>query len=169
MRHEWNKAHFHSGRHCGEPCLPLKSFKLLGKPNATIHAMWRTELPSTMDLQSWTSTTHGLMRSPRTLLPLVCLVQILYGLSDVDTLVLHPYFKLAYIKLAWGGAEEQEAEHRKGNWLAKNWQDEAQKILERIISQRFHPHSSPDLFMVPDGTILEGLSSSISHCASYIH
>jgi hypothetical protein len=109
------------------------------------------------------------MRSPRTLSPLVCLVQILYGLSDVDTLVLHPYFKLAYIKLAWGGAEEQEAERRKGNRLAKNWQDEAQKILERIVSQRFHPHSSPYSFMVPDGTILEGPSSGISHCPSYIH
>lgn len=49
-------------------------------------------------------------------------------------LVLHPYFKLAYIKLAWGGAEEQAAERRKGNRLAKNWQDKAQKILEITVS-----------------------------------
>jgi hypothetical protein len=83
--------------------------------------------------------------------------------------VLHPYFKLAYIKLAWGGAGEQEAECRKGNRQAKNWQDEAQKILEQTVSQRFHPHSCPDSFTIPDGMILEDLSSGISHCGSYIH
>ncbi len=47
--------------------------------------------------------------------------------------MLHPYFKLAYIKLAWGGAEEQAAERRKGNRLAKNWQDEAQKMLDELL------------------------------------
>ncbi|KAF8236929.1 hypothetical protein L208DRAFT_1249650 [Tricholoma matsutake] len=57
-------------------------------------------------------------------------------------LVLHPYFKLAYIKLAWGGAEEQAAECQKGNRLAKNWQDEAQKILERMVS-----HALPSMFL----------------------
>ncbi|KAF8221475.1 hypothetical protein L208DRAFT_1074551, partial [Tricholoma matsutake] len=39
--------------------------------------------------------------------------------------VLHPYYKLAYIKLAWGGAEEQAAEKMAGNRNAKNWKDEA--------------------------------------------
>jgi len=48
--------------------------------------------------------------------------------------VLQPYFKIAYIKLAWGGAEEQAAECQMGNQLEKNWQDEAQKILERTVS-----------------------------------
>jgi hypothetical protein len=46
---------------------------------------------------------------------------------------LHPYFKLAYIKLAWGGAKEQEAERKAGNRHAKNWQDEARKILENMV------------------------------------
>jgi hypothetical protein len=45
-------------------------------------------------------------------------------------IVLHPYYKLAYIKLAWGGAEEQDKERAAGNQQAKNWQDEAQKVLE---------------------------------------
>jgi hypothetical protein len=44
--------------------------------------------------------------------------------------VLHPYFKLAYIKLAWGGAEEQATEHAAGNKHTKNWQDEARKVVE---------------------------------------
>jgi len=60
--------------------------------------------------------------------------------------VLHPYFKLAYIKLAWGGAEEQAAEPQKGNRLAKNWQDEAQKILEITVSCAVPSVSLPNLF-----------------------
>ena len=47
--------------------------------------------------------------------------------------VLHPYYKLAYIKLLWGGAEEQAAEFDAGNFAAKNWQDEAKKIVENTV------------------------------------
>jgi hypothetical protein len=47
--------------------------------------------------------------------------------------VLHPYYKLAYIKMAWGGAEEQAAECAAGNLNAKNWQDEALKVVERTM------------------------------------
>jgi hypothetical protein len=53
--------------------------------------------------------------------------------SDVDILVLHPYFKLAYIKMVWGGEEEQKEERWKRNKEAKNWQDEAQQILENTV------------------------------------
>jgi hypothetical protein len=52
--------------------------------------------------------------------------------------VLHPYYKLAYIKVAWGGPEEQAAEIRCGNLDAKDWQDEARKIIEKTVS-----HSPP--------------------------
>lgn len=48
--------------------------------------------------------------------------------------VLHPYFKLAYIEMAWGGAAEQEVEHQKWNIQAKNWHEEAEKVLERTVS-----------------------------------
>jgi hypothetical protein len=47
--------------------------------------------------------------------------------------VLHPYYKLQYIKLAWGGQKEQAEEHAAGNKNVKNWQDEAQKILETTV------------------------------------
>jgi hypothetical protein len=50
---------------------------------------------------------------------------------------LHPYFKLHYIKLAWGGAEEQAAEREAGNKHAKNWQEEALKIVEKAVSTLF--------------------------------
>jgi len=48
--------------------------------------------------------------------------------------VLHPYYKLAYIKLAWGGPEEQAAEIEAGNPNAKDWQDEARQIVEKTVS-----------------------------------
>jgi hypothetical protein len=53
--------------------------------------------------------------------------------GTVTLLVLHPYYKFAYIKLAWGGEKEQEAERNEGNPHAKNWQDEARKIVEREV------------------------------------
>jgi hypothetical protein len=54
-------------------------------------------------------------------------------------LVLHPYYKLAYIKLAWGGEKkkEQADERDAGNQYAKNWQDEAMKVVEREVSNFF--------------------------------
>lgn len=47
--------------------------------------------------------------------------------------VLHPYYKLHYIKQKWGGAKEQEAERAAGDEFAKNWQDEARKIIEKTV------------------------------------
>ena len=47
--------------------------------------------------------------------------------------VLHPYYKLTYIKLAWGGEKEQFKEKAVGNKDLKNWQDEARKMLEDTV------------------------------------
>jgi hypothetical protein len=77
---------------------------------------------------------------------LVCPVRLSHSPSDFRTLALHPYFKLAYIKLAWGGAKEQEEERKAGNPFAKNWQDEAQQILEntvRVSSSRLQLSTLP--------------------------
>ena len=57
--------------------------------------------------------------------------------------------------MAWGGGEEQEAEHRKGNLQAKNWQYEAEMVLERTVSttlQLMFPHVNS---IALDGTLLE--------------
>lgn len=62
--------------------------------------------------------------------------------SNTRPTALHPYYKLAYIGLAWGGAKEQEEEHAAGNLHAKNWQDEAQKALEHKVSDVDLAHSS---------------------------
>ncbi|KAF8869800.1 hypothetical protein BD779DRAFT_1456512, partial [Infundibulicybe gibba] len=48
-------------------------------------------------------------------------------------LVLHPYYSLEYIKMAWGGANEQAQEKAAGNRYTKNWQDEACQILENTV------------------------------------
>jgi hypothetical protein len=36
--------------------------------------------------------------------------------------------------MAWGGAEEQAKERAAGNRNAKNWQDEARKLVEKTVS-----------------------------------
>jgi hypothetical protein len=47
--------------------------------------------------------------------------------------VLHPYYKLDYIELTWGGAEEQAKERAAGDPDAKNWKDEARKLVEQTV------------------------------------
>ncbi|KAF5368777.1 hypothetical protein D9615_010411 [Tricholomella constricta] len=53
----------------------------------------------------------------------------------VLALVLHPYFKIQYIKLAWGGMVEQAAEIADGNLDAKNWQAEAELIVDNAMAE----------------------------------
>lgn len=48
--------------------------------------------------------------------------------------VLHPYYKLNYIEMAWGGAKEQAEEIEAGNESAIDWQDEARQVVERVVS-----------------------------------
>ena len=73
---------------------------------------------------------------------LLCLLSFQhYFYPPIDILfetALHPYYKLDYFKLKWDGAEEQEEELRNGNLNAKNWQDEAQKVLESTVSIYVH-------------------------------
>ncbi|KAG6905295.1 hypothetical protein DXG01_003622 [Tephrocybe rancida] len=55
--------------------------------------------------------------------------------SFILALFLHPYFKLHYIQIVWGGAEEQRAEFAKGNHNVKNWVDEAWIIVENAMEK----------------------------------
>jgi hypothetical protein len=61
------------------------------------------------------------------------LITLAFSYRRLIVVVLHPYYKLAYIGLAWGGAKEQEAERKNGNPHAVNWQDEARKVLEDTV------------------------------------
>ena len=47
--------------------------------------------------------------------------------------VLHLYYKLAYIKLLWGSAEKKEVDIAAGNLDAKDWYDEANKLIEKTV------------------------------------
>ena len=52
--------------------------------------------------------------------------------------VLHPYFKLEYIKKHWGREEEQKKEIVNENKNARNWKNEALQVIECIVSNLFH-------------------------------
>ena len=91
----------------------------------------RTHLP--MVLERSESITLALMKSPVPCWHLVSLLRLFRATTDVIVEVLRPYYKLAYIKMAWGGPEEQEAEITAGNVHAKDWQDEARKIVEKTV------------------------------------
>jgi len=65
--------------------------------------------------------------------------------------VLHPYYKLDYIKMAWGGPEEQQRERASGNPNAKDWHNEAHQMLERV-SQEYWDAGT----VVPCGTVTAG-------------
>jgi hypothetical protein len=64
-----------------------------------------------------------------------------------------------------GGAKEQDDEREAGNWDAKNWQDEARKILERTVRLL----CSLFLILIPgsvaDGMVLEGSCRGAEHDA----
>jgi hypothetical protein len=66
----------------------------------------------------------------KTLIQFKCSAQI----NSLSLAVLHPYFKLAYIRLSWGGPVEQKKEIEAGNLDAKDWQAEAKKIVNDTVS-----------------------------------
>ena len=51
------------------------------------------------------------------------------------------------IKIQWGGPEDQAAQIEAGDPNAKDWQDEALKIVEKTISRSLHLHKIMKLTM----------------------
>jgi len=87
------------------------------------------------DYLNFTSTIHRLIPSLCSSLYWVCFfVHSKFSLFTSLIIVLHLYYKLDYIKLSWGRAKEQAIEHLKGNPFAKNWQDKALKVVEKMVS-----------------------------------
>ena len=86
-----------------------------------------------MVLKRLESTTLVLTRSLVLFWHLVSPWRLFQANTDVIFKVLHPYYKLTYIKMAWGGPDERDAEIRAGNIHAKDWQDEARKIVEKTV------------------------------------
>jgi hypothetical protein len=68
---------------------------------------------------------------------------IIFLFTDVLLLVLHPYYKLTYIEMAWGGVEEQRKAQDEGNLNAKDWCDEARQIIERVMEDYWNESLAP--------------------------
>ena len=56
--------------------------------------------------------------------------------------ILHLYYKLDYIKMAWGGLKEQQREQEAGNSNVKDWQDKALKTTEETMCKYWKKHSN---------------------------
>jgi hypothetical protein len=148
-----------SVRHYGTLFPQSRSCKVPGKPSGTMLASRPIEQQSTMDLQSSASTIRGSTKSPPMSLCLVRLSsrsELLNAFHLLTSIALHPYFKLAYIEIAWGGPAEQEAKRNSGNPHAKDWQDEARKILERMVCTHSLVGSAYLTYIgVTDGALLQ--------------
>ncbi|KAG1768242.1 hypothetical protein EV702DRAFT_979533 [Suillus placidus] len=66
----------------------------------------------------------------------------------VLALVLHPYYKLTYIKMQWGGPEEQANKYAAGNPNTVDWHDEALKVVENTMEE-YSKYSSPPTAITP--------------------
>lgn len=55
---------------------------------------------------------------------------VFLSLTAFSILVIHPYYKLNWIELHWGGAEAQAEAVLRGESNARNWVDEAEKLVE---------------------------------------
>jgi hypothetical protein len=66
-------------------------------------------------------------------------LSLLDCISDMFNIVLHPYYRLDYIKMAWGSSEEQELKRSAGNPNAVDWHDEALKIVEKTMQDYSKP------------------------------
>ena len=84
---------------------------------------------------SWRSITTSSMRKMFIYLPLVNYSTLWYSILTTHNIVLHPYYKLMYIKMAWGGPEEQKKELEVGNPNAKDWCDKALRVVERTLEE----------------------------------
>ncbi|KZS86539.1 hypothetical protein SISNIDRAFT_420759, partial [Sistotremastrum niveocremeum HHB9708] len=56
----------------------------------------------------------------------------------VLSVFLHPYLKLDYIAESWGGREEQQEEIAGGVRNARNWRDEAEKVVKKTVRHKFY-------------------------------
>ncbi|KAG1751591.1 uncharacterized protein EDB91DRAFT_1243837 [Suillus paluster] len=85
----------------------------------------------------------------------------------VLALILHPYYKLAYIAMAWGSPEEQAKEQAAGNLNTKNWYDEALKVVKTMMEEYWAAHKPLTNTVNCDSTveIVETIESEYDrHC-----
>jgi hypothetical protein len=81
----------------------------------------------------------------------------IYIVSLTLYLVLHPYYKLAYIKMQWGGPEEQVKERAARNPNAIDWYDEALQVVEAAM-QEYSRRAKPTTPSASLGSSTGGIS-----------
>ena len=122
----------------GACSLHSKNYKQRGKRSATARDTHYTKTLLTTASRRSVNITHAWTKSQALSLHSVTHFSLPSKIcTKYEFEVLHPYYKLAYIKLAWGGPEEQAAGIEDGDPDAKDWQDEARKIVERTVSGAF--------------------------------
>ena len=113
-----------------------KNFRLHGRKSVPHRIIICIRMLLTMHFRSWVSIIPSLMRRMSIFLLLVSYIWVFYNtIMLTNCLVLHPYYKLAYVKMAWGGAEEEKAEREAGNLNAKDWHDEALQVVQRTMEE----------------------------------
>jgi hypothetical protein len=135
----------------GAPFPLSKSCNRLGRRSATHPSTGSTKTLSLTASKSYASIILGWTRSPVSSWHSVRTVAVIPRcIFTKPFAVLHPYYKLAYIKVLWGGPEEQAAEIAAGDLNAKDWQDEAKIIVENTVSyspmtrsKRYAAYASP--------------------------
>jgi hypothetical protein len=123
-----------SNQPSGMRSLLLKNSRLLGRRSGIPQNMPCMKTLSRMVSQRSESIIQSSIRSPVLFLDSVRISFEYMNIDFIVSTVLHPYYKLAYIGLSWGGPKEQAAEIEAGNVNAKDWQDEARKIVEKMVS-----------------------------------
>ncbi len=128
--------HMKTSQPCGMPSQHLKSSRLHGKGSVPRRSMTCTRTLLTVHFRSWASIIPSLTRKMSMFLLLVSFVLVLCDVIMLtNCLVLHLYYKLAYIKMAWGGAKEEKRECKAGNLDAKDWHDEALQIVQQTMEE----------------------------------
>ena len=145
-----NSFHPNSSRRCGAHSLHLRSCRVLGKASRRLLTSFCIGIRSTQIWPSYESIIHILTPNRCSFFPWVRFSprSSEYSVFHNSFIVLHPYYKLDYIEMSWGGAEEQTKERMGGNPHAKNWQDEARKVVKRTVSVTSLPSLNCSLILL---------------------
>jgi hypothetical protein len=128
-------SHMKPNQPFGVPSQHLKNFRLHGRKSVPRRIITCIRMLLTVHFGSWVSIIPSLMRRRSMFLLLVSFIWTFCDIMLTNYLVLHPYYKLAYVEMAWGGAEEEKTEREAGNLDAKDWHDEALQMVQQTMEE----------------------------------
>ena len=125
----------------------------------TCQTSFSTSLPLIAVSKNSLNIITSLTTSPCMSLRSVCCSSMLLSCLFIKSTVLHPYYKLSYIKMAWGGPEEQKKEQEASNPHTMDWHDEVLKIGENTLVEYWTAPVQPSQGCLP-ATLLNDVSTS---------